>query len=140
VLSGKWTYRSFHNNEALIAGDAEQALKLIFGEGVFDLVADTYVKFHGGFHMGEGYDMTLDAALIPDEAGQPPRISIVGLGVEGTATAGWRYDYDGAFCKRWDKGIDQVEAFVGTVIRINPHGAAKAGKVASFVAVRNEGM
>lgn len=136
MLSGKWTYRSFHNNEALVAGDADQALKLIFGEGVFDLVADTYVKFRGGFHMGGGYDMTLDATLIPVEGDHPPRISIVGLGVDDTATAGWRYDYEGAFCKTWDNGVGQVDAFVGTVIRVNPHGSAPAGYVASFIAVR----
>lgn len=140
MLSGKWTYRSFHDNPVLVQGDANRALGLIFGEGVFDFVAETYVKFHGGFHMGEGYDMTLDATLIPSDDAQPSRIAIVGLGIEGTATAGWRYDYDGAFCKRWESGVGQVETFTGTVVRVNPHGSAPAGKVASFIAVRDDSV
>jgi hypothetical protein len=38
-LAGKWTYRSFHNNPALVYEDEktapEKALKLIFAEAVF---------------------------------------------------------------------------------------------------------
>lgn len=137
MLSGKWTYRSFHNNPGLVSGDKDKALALIFGEGVFELNPVTYVKFTGSFHMAEGYDMTLEAELIREEENDPYRISIIGLGIAGTATEGWRYDYDASICKRWDSGVDQVEAFTGTVIRVNPHGAAKAGYVASFIAVRS---
>ncbi|MGY3621931.1 hypothetical protein ACVJGD_008127 [Bradyrhizobium sp. USDA 10063] len=31
MFDGKWTYRSFHNRAALVAGDPQEALRLIFG-------------------------------------------------------------------------------------------------------------
>jgi len=35
VLPGKWTYRSFYNRAALVNGNAQAALDLIFAEAVF---------------------------------------------------------------------------------------------------------
>ena len=49
---------------------------------------------------------------------------------------GWEYDYHGHLAHQWPNGVNQVPALVGTVIRAKPHGAAPAGYVASFVAVR----
>ena len=34
-LTGKWTYRSYHNDPALVGDNAQTALAQIFGEGVF---------------------------------------------------------------------------------------------------------
>jgi hypothetical protein len=67
-------------------------------------------------------------------AGTPP--------VDGTGTAGWRYNYEGFLIPRWPDGIDQRAAIVGSVIRTVPHsgGKAKAGYVASFVAVKIDSL
>ncbi|MCE7028109.1 hypothetical protein [Jiella avicenniae] len=61
---------------------------------------------------------------------------IVGHGRPGTQTDGWRYDYDARLARRWPNGFDQIPSLVGTVIRVNPHGPAEAGYVASFIAVK----
>jgi len=34
-LLGKWTYRSFHNNPALVTSDPQKALGLFFAEAIF---------------------------------------------------------------------------------------------------------
>jgi len=136
MLSGKWTYRSYHNRSDLIAGDAEKALKNIFGEGVFEFTPETYVRFGGFFDMGGEYRMELEATLVPFEGTRSAEISIIARGIAGTPTEGWQYDYRATFGHRWDNGLDQVPSFVGTVIRVKPHGAAPAGYVASFIAVR----
>ncbi len=135
MLDGKWTYRSYHNSEELVAGDAQKALSLLFGEGVFEFWAVTYVKFTGTFDMGGEYRLELDAELHPAPDGGTVEIAITGLGIAGTPTEGWQYDYRGNFGHRWDDGVDQVPSFVGTVIRTKPHGTRPAGYVASFIAV-----
>lgn len=135
MLDGKWTYRSYHNSVELVAGDAEKALGLIFGEGVFEFVAVTYVKFSGTLDMGGGYALSLEAEIHPIKDASTVDIAITGLGIAGTPTEGWQYDYHGNFGHRWDDGVDQVPSFVGTVIRTKPHGNQPAGYVASFLAV-----
>jgi hypothetical protein len=137
MLDGKWTYRSYHNSSDLVAGDAEKALSLLFGEGVFEFTPVTYVKFNGSFDMGGNYKLDLEAELHPIKDSPDVEIAITGRGIAGTPTDGWQYDYRGTFGHRWDDGIDQVPSFVGTVIRTKPHGSAPAGYVASFIAVRH---
>lgn len=137
MLSGQWTYRSFHNRTDLVGDDAGAALALIFGEGVFDLEAVTYTHFRGTADFGGGYKMDLDANIQPGDAGGSVEFDIVGKGIAGSATDGWRYDYKGAFGHRWDNGIEQRPSMVGTVVRTNPHGDAKAGYTASFIAVQH---
>lgn len=39
-IAGKWTYRSFHNRPALVDGDPEKALRLIFAEAFFTFEID----------------------------------------------------------------------------------------------------
>lgn len=63
-------------------------------------------------------------------------VSIVGNGRPGTQTEGWRYDYHGWLTQHWPNGVDQIPTLVGSVMRVNPHGAAQAGYVASFIAVK----
>jgi hypothetical protein len=134
MLSGNWTYRSFRNTPALVGNDAGAALALIFGEGVLDFEAGENDRFGGTFDMGSGYALTLDGEVLP---GDPPGFSIVGLGIPGTPTEGWRYDYRGVPAYEWPNGVDQVPSLVGTVIRVNAHGpSSPAGYSASFIAVR----
>lgn len=138
MLDGKWTYRSYRNSAELVGNDAQKALALLFGEGIFEFTAITYVTFKGTLDMGGGYRLELDAELHPIEGDSSVDIAITGRGVAGTPTEGWQYDYRGNFGHRWDDGVDQVPSFVGTVIRAKPHGTAPAGYVASFIAVRND--
>jgi hypothetical protein len=133
MLSGKWTYRSYRNSPELVGGDPQTALGLIFGEGVFTFEADQGDRFHGQFDMGPDYALTLQGEML---LGDPAGFSIVGLGVEGTPTEGWRYDYHGTGGYMWPEGVDQVPSLLGTVIRVNAHGSGQAGYTASFVAVR----
>jgi hypothetical protein len=134
MLSGKWTYRSYRNTSSLVGNDPQAALGLIFGEGVFDFEAGEGDSFGGALGMGTGYALTLEGRALP---GDPPGFSIVGLGVPGTPTEGWRYDYHGVSGYEWPDGVDQVPSLLGIVIRVNAHGPqAPAGYTASFIAVR----
>lgn len=137
MLTGKWTYRSYRNNPELVNGDAQTALALIFGEGVFTFEPGEGDRFTGTFDMGGGFALTLQGEMLDDA---PSGFSIVGLGVDGTPTAGWRYDYHGSAGFEWPDGVDQVPSLVGTVVRVNPHGpSAPAGVTATFVAVQQSG-
>lgn len=135
MLSGKWTYRSYRNTPALVGDDPQAALALIFGEGVFDFEAGDGHRFGGALGLGTGYALTLQGEILP---GELPAFSIVGLGVDGTPTEGWRYDYHGVAGYEWPDGADQVPSLLGTVVRVNAHGpSSPAGYTASFIAVRH---
>lgn len=135
MINGIWTYRSYRNDTALIGADASAALALIFGEGVFDLNVDDEARISGMLDMGDGYALTLSGTIDPGSADET--FDIVGLGIDGTPTAGWRYDYRGMAGAMWPNAVAQVPCLLGTVIRVKPHGAnAPAGVTASFVCVR----
>lgn len=137
MVAGRWTYRSYRNESALIGSDADAALALIFGEGVFDLHDEDDTHFGGVLDMGEDYALTLQGTIDPGSADGPIGFHIVGLGVDDTPTAGWRYDYRGVTSVAWPNAVAQIPCLLGTVIRVNPHGpGAPAGVTASFVAVR----
>jgi hypothetical protein len=132
--SGKWTYRSYLNRpEVMVEGDAQKALGLVFGEGVMTL-AVTGADVKGTFDMGGGYVLDLSGKIVAGT--QPGMLEIAGVGRSGTPTDGWEYDYGGQLAKQWPNGVGQIPAIVGSVIRAKPHGAAKAGLVASFIAVK----
>ena len=135
MLTGKWTYRSYRNTQALVGDDPQAALALIFGEGVFDFKAGEGNNFRGALGMSSGYALTLQGAILP---GEWNGFSIVGLGVDGTPTQGWRYDYRGVVGYEWPNGVEQIPSLLGTVVRVNAHGpSAPAGYTASFIAVRH---
>jgi hypothetical protein len=136
MLKGKWTYRSFENNPALVDGDAKAALALIFGEGVFDFEAVSPTRFTGGLGMGSGYALTLTGSVSLGCDPIPTQFSMIGEGLAGTPTEGWRYDYRGIVGYSWPTAVDQTTSLLGTVVRVNAHGAgAPAGYTASFIAV-----
>jgi hypothetical protein len=135
MIAGKWMYRSYVNNPAPVGGDAQKALADIFGEGVFTLAMPSPTTVSGTFDMGGG--MVLDlAGAVSTSAGGLQTFQMAGKGRPGTGTAGWEYDYHGWPAFMWPAGISQVASLVGTVLRAKPHGSAKAGFTASFVAVR----
>jgi hypothetical protein len=135
VLTGRWTCRSFVNAPSLVGNDPQAALALIFGEGVFDFDAREGDRFGGAFGMASGYALTLEGEILP---GDGTCFSIVGLGVDGTPTEGWRYDYRGVVGYEWPNAVEQVPSLLGTVVRVNAHSpSAPAGYTGSFIAVRH---
>lgn len=130
LLSSTWVYRSFHNDIALVGDDPDKALALIFGEGVFSLSPDGNVVT-GQFVMSSDYILDVRGQLT--ETDTSTKLALVGKGRAGTPTAGWQYDYQAFLCPAWATGVDQVPAFVGTVIRAVPHNGEPAGVTASFI-------
>jgi hypothetical protein len=135
VLSGKWTYRSFHNRAALVNDDAKAALALIFAEAVFTFAVDAANCVKGALDW-EGGGLDIAGTVKPATAECQLTVELVGSGRPYSQTAGWEYDYRANLAYTWPNGVDQVPALVGTVIRAKPHSGEPAGYVASFVAVK----
>lgn len=130
LQSATWVYRSFHNDVGLVGGDPEKALALIFGEGVFTLaLAESSIT--GQFVMSSDYILDVRGQLT--EADAFTKLELVGKGLPNTPTEGWEYDYQAFLCPVWATSVNQVPAFVGTVLRAVPHNGAPAGVTASFV-------
>jgi hypothetical protein len=136
VIAGLWTYRSYLNSSKLVDGDAQTALSLIFGEGVFTLATPTSSSVAGTLDMGGGYVLDLHGSV--SVHGGETHLAIAGVGRANTPTAGWEYDYNCITGFVWPNGVDQVPSILGTVIRAKPHNGSPAGVVASFIAVRQE--
>ncbi len=134
-LLGKWTYRSFHNNPALVTSDAQTALGLFFAEAVLSCAEATDTTIKGAVDW-EGGGLDLAGTVIQPSGISLLTVHMIGSGRPGTGTDGWEYDYHGNLAYQWPNGIGQVPAIVGSVIRAKPHGTAPAGYVASFVAVK----
>lgn len=134
-LVGRWTYRSFFNNPTPVGRDADKALGLIFAEALFDFRADSPTRLVGVIDWGSG-GLDLEGEVTPTTGAAPLIISIVGNGSSKKNTAGWRYDYHAHGAYSWPNGINQVPALIGSVIRVNAHGANPAGDTASFIAVK----
>jgi FtsP/CotA-like multicopper oxidase with cupredoxin domain/peroxiredoxin len=135
TLLGQWTYRSFINDSdlGLPFNDLE------FGRGVLHITSVQNGKLTGKFDFGEDgsgsrYELAVKGAAT---YGNPPTLRFQGTGSTPPAKD-WVYDYQGYLILDWPHGVNQRAAIVGTVIRSQPHGAAKAGVVASFVAVRQD--
>jgi len=136
MLSGRWTYRGYHNVAKLVGGDQQAAFALIFGEGVFELHQSDDGRVEGGLGMESGYALRITGSFGTAESGLG--FVLNGEGLDGTATAGWRYDYRGVVGHMWRDAVGQVPSLVGTVVRVKAHGPdAPAGYTASFIAVRH---
>jgi len=139
TISGKYTYRSYVNRPDVIVNDdpqsATKALQLLFGEGIMTLDQSADDKVTGTFDMGDGYVLDLSGAVETNSTGLTV-VKMSGPGRSGTKTDGWEYDYQAIATPSWTTGVGQVPALVGTVLRAKPHGAAKAGVTASFIAVK----
>jgi hypothetical protein len=134
--ASKWTYRSFINNPASIEGDADKLMALLFAEATMIFQkAPQPGTVKGLLDMGGGYFLDLTGTYTAASGVYPATTSIIGAGRDGTPTAGWEYDYQGFVVPSWPKAINQVPAFVGSVIRAKPHNGGKAGVTASFISV-----
>jgi hypothetical protein len=125
MVSGSWGYTSYLN----------QSGQPIFGSGTMTFKELSEHIFVGQLVMDKEHVMNLHGMEVPDPSGGPTAIRIVGLGVDGTKTDGWRYDYQCWPAYEWPNGVDQVPSLVGTTIRVVPHNGEPAGVVASFIAV-----
>ncbi len=134
-LIGKWTYRSFRNDPdpSKPFNDLKFAVaELSFEEAEFGKIAgrlsfdNDYLKLTGTITFGNPFTVRFQGVGATSgtiENGQP-----------------WVYDYLGFVAPAWPNGVDQRPAVVGTIVRTVPHsnGQAKAGYVASWIAVRRD--
>ena len=134
-IAGRWTYRSFQNDPALVNGDAAKALALIFGEGVYTLAEREGRDITGALDMGGGY--VLDVTGERHQGAEPDdfHLTLIGKGRAGTPTAGWQYNYQVAPAPMWRAGVNQVPTLVGTTLRAVPHNGEPAGVTASVIMV-----
>ena len=126
-LLGKWTYRSFVNTPT----DPDPFDGILFGEGTLEFT-DAPMQMNAGTIGGQGWSLTLAGSMT---YGNPMTANFQGSGTVGGEP--WIYAYIGYLVNAWPNGVGQVPAIVGSVIRVIPHsnGQAKAGYVASFIAV-----
>ena len=140
LIAGKYTYRSYVNRPDVVVNDdaqsATKALSLLFGEGVMTLDSPVGDKVTGTFDMGGGYVLDLSGTIETGTSGLTV-VKLAGPGRPGTLTAGWEYDYQAIVTPSWATATGQIPALVGTVLRAKPHGSAKAGVTASFIAVKH---
>jgi hypothetical protein len=135
-LTGVWTYRSFINNPASVQ-TADEALALIFGEGTLTIMeASPASGFKAELSFGEDAVMDLVGDVTAASGDLPATASVKGRGRADSPVADFAYDYVFYEVPNWPNGIDQRQALVGTVIRVEDHGAAKKGATASTVTVR----
>ncbi|MGE7368690.1 hypothetical protein ACQKKX_06400 [Neorhizobium sp. NPDC001467] len=134
---GTWTYRSFVNNPAPV-NSAEEALALIFGEGLLTIVtADTASGFNATLSFGGNAVMDLAGDMATDEGGVTSAHA-AGAGRAGSPISDYRYDYLFFEVPAWAAGIGQRQALVGSVVRAADHGAARKGATASTITVRQD--
>lgn len=132
---GTWTYRSFLNDPDITKPFND--LKFAAADLVFEKSA--FGALSGKLSFGDDFLKVTGAATY----GNPFAARFQGVGATpGTIEDGkpWIYDYQGYLVPAWPNGVDQRPAIVGSVIRTVPHsgGQAKAGVVASFIAVRRD--
>lgn len=126
---GTWTYRSFHNNPAPV--DDFNDIRLWQADLKLEPDGPGLVK--GRIESG-GYALNIRGSVSMDNG--TPCIKLRAVGLAGTSTDGWVYDYAGVLATGWPDGDGQRPAIVGTVIRTVPHAPSRpAGASYSFVAV-----
>jgi len=134
-ISGKWTYRSFHNDPKPVGDDPKAALDLIFAEADLNIESVSNTDFFAQLDW-DGGGMDLKGTMTQGSPDTPVAFSIVGYGRPGTSTDGWEYAYNGCLAYKWPNGVGQVPALVGSIVRVKSHGSGSpAGYTASFVAV-----
>ena len=82
---------------------------------------------------GEGWSLNLSGSY---SLGAPNQVRFRGQGKLNNEL--WVYDYLAYLAEPWVNGVEEIPSLVGTIVRTVPHskGKAKAGKVASWIAVK----
>jgi hypothetical protein len=130
-FAGTWTYRSFLSDPD-IKTDFD---KLEFARATLVIERAPFGVLRGRLTFdGEGLALRGNITY-----GNPFTARFQGKGAT-KGTKGWIYDYLGYLIPMWPDGVEQRPAIVGTVIRTVPHsdGKARAGVVASFIAVKRD--
>jgi hypothetical protein len=129
VFAGKWTYRSYLNNP----DKSVDPNGLLFGQAEIN-IAEQPDGMVTGTIGGDGWSLNLTGKAT--YSSNASVLKVQGVGTVGGET--WVYDYFGYLAPSWSIGVNQKPAILGTVIRTLPHsgGQAKAGVVASFLAVK----
>jgi hypothetical protein len=138
-LTGKWDYRSFHNNATYALRASPTANGLILQEAVFKLKTPTSTTLEGTIELPDGGVLDIGQGIVPvGEAGEPPKFAFVGIGRSGTKTDGWEYSYDGHLTPWWPQGVNQRRTLVGSVIRVKSHNGWQwgGGVALPFIAVK----
>jgi hypothetical protein len=128
---GTWTYRSFLSNPDI----SVDFNTLEFARATIVIDSAPQGILRGRLSFGNDY-LALKGSI---SYGNPFTARFQGTGATA-GTKGWIYDYLGFLVPDWPDGVDQRAAIVGSVIRTVPHsdGKAKAGVVASFIAVKHD--
>ena len=130
-FAGRWTYRSFLSNPDINV-DFD---KLEFARAALAIEMAPLGILRGRLSFDDDF-LALKGSV---SYGNPFTARFQGKGATPN-TKGWVYDYLGFLVPEWPDGVDQRPCIVGTVIRTVPHsdGKAKAGVVASFIAVKRD--
>ena len=136
-LTGYYAYRSLLNRQEPVA-DLNQ-IRFAEGELFLYVAPDGLVSGTLAFPANP----LADAKDFMDITGRvtgwsPPTVELEGLGRSGTGTESFNYRYQGSLAPAYADAVRQRPAFVGTVLRVKPHGNAPAGFTASFVAVQRD--
>lgn len=135
---GSWRYRSWRNLPQEF-GDDDKVGPYLMGQAIITINESKTGTFTGVLDMGEDktgkYVLELKGSTVQ---GTPLAVRFQGVGTQGPVK-GWVYDYIGYMIPNWPNGVDQVPAFVGSVIRTVEHGdpgKSPAGYSGSFICVR----
>ncbi|MDA1017148.1 MAG: hypothetical protein O3A00_22150 [Planctomycetota bacterium] len=132
ILEGEWTYRSFRDDP----DRSKPANDLLFGTGDLTISSVGNGRLAGRLSFGPQQQLALKGWVT---FGNPPALRFQGVG-DKSGSKDWVYDYRGHYVLEWPNGVNQRAAIVGSIVRTQPHsnGAAKAGVVASWIAVKKD--
>ncbi|MCW3464968.1 hypothetical protein [Chitinophaga nivalis] len=128
-LNGDYIYRAFINSKHLTTPVAD----LKFGEGIMTIRQNSSGMLYGNLTMGNGLELKIRGKLTTKA--DCNLISMIGIGVAGTETAGWEYEYLGLIIPHWTPAVKQPLSVTGSVIRLKDHGQSMAGETATFYMV-----
>lgn len=144
LFNGNWVYRSLLNipdeNVPFSRVDTSEKKEckctsdLEFATAVMKFDKTTKDSIFGILDMGQYGILNLSGKITLTE--DIITFELQGDGVPNSNTNGWQYNYRGFVIRKWENGINQLDACVGSVIRSKDHSRAKAGKTASFYMVK----
>jgi len=150
ALTGRWHYRSFHNEPQYpYLKTYPTAQSLILEESVLQFETPSSTTLKGTIKSpSQGLDeriLVLDidpqkGIVRPAKGGEPTSFTFSAIGRRGTETDGWECGYDGYLTRNWPSpagapaNVPRLPA-LGTVIREKAQGDSPAGAVCPFIAV-----
>lgn len=136
-VTGTYTYRSFINREEIV----DDFNKVRFAEAELTLFAASDGTVSGLLSWptieddSERAYMDIQGRIATSE---PFLVQFDGKGRAGSDIADFHYRYELTLARRWPETTAPRTCLVGSVIRAEDHGSAKAGATASVVAVQRD--